>query len=96
MQHHQCADYETSKMLKEIEFSEDCICWFDDKKEIMFSFTSKDESQYVHAPLWYQVEEWLWEKHKITIEIEKVDVSSILFKVRIYQHLKDESVLIFC
>lgn len=83
----QFADYETSKMLKELGFDELTLAYThkDGGKE-MFSidhsvekYNSKKTKWFIAHPLWQQVEQWLWERYgmyitKIQILDDCVDV----------------------
>jgi len=73
------ADYKTSKILKELGFDEICFSAYrntDGEESLMglSNWTNSGNGYYnIHAgycaaPLWQQVKEWLWEKHKIKIE----------------------------
>lgn len=82
------ADYETSKMLKELGFDEPCLghYWTDHREvevrlyrehEGIQQSNSKIENNFpptFTAPLWQEVEKWLWDKHKIVIQV--TDISS--------------------
>jgi len=72
----QFADFETAKMLKELGFGEECLMWYDDRKELMFSFTPH-KIEYLSAPAYFEIEEWLWENHRINFNMraeEDVDI----------------------
>ncbi len=77
------ADYETSLIVRELKFDMNkCLNWKHGKN---FG---------ISLPLWSQIEEWLWEKHKISIEIERVSIHAVLYKVRVYQYVDNEPGLI--
>jgi len=70
------ADRETSVLLKKLGFHEECLmCYFDGAKkpneafERMDSLTDYNDTEnpegYYSAPLWYQIKNWLWEKHQV-------------------------------
>ena len=61
-------DYEISKMLKELGFDLGItdVSKAYDKNGDEVNWTTKHF--YCWKPLWQQVEEWLWDKHKIYIE----------------------------
>lgn len=71
----QFVDFETAKMLKGLGFKEKCFAVIDsggivyrDDKPI------NTPTEHVTAPLWQQVEDWLWHNQNIIIEV--VDVST--------------------
>src|SRR3990167_9921599 len=66
-------DYETSKMLRELGFKENCLRWFHNEyheatSDYIFLQYEQDE-HFCYAPIWQQAKEWLWEKHKIRIDV---------------------------
>ena len=75
----QFADYETSKMLKELGFDENTNAWYPIiRKEVgrlvlhpqYFDYNDKDcfNKEYnrrCSAPLWQQVKQWLWGEHSL-------------------------------
>ena len=74
----QFADYETSRMLKELGFNEECFGYWTaggssvhikENSYINFERHSNSELHVPASPLWQQVEEWLFDKHKIRIDI---------------------------
>ena len=73
----QFADYETSKKLKELEFDESCFGVysingkFSYAHKVLQTYRPKNSQVGIFptAPLWQQVEEWLFDKHKIRIDI---------------------------
>lgn len=86
------ADYETSIMLKQLGFNEECFNHYDndndnedlsDKSFYLQSYMhtlgvttsqlqkNKGMEGCVAAPLWQQVEEWLWLKYQIYFCMEK-------------------------
>lgn len=101
------ANFETSKMLKEIGFDEPCFAWFNyDGEFVMRQVFTETHGKYYGiekqdcleehtlAPLWQQAEEWLWNNKKISIEIERVSIHTALYKVRVYQYIDNEPGLI--
>jgi len=72
------ADYETSKMLKELGFNEaGCFQYFDRygndlpchqlaSSRVNNDFRNDDR---IMNPLWQQVKQWLWEKHRIYFDV---------------------------
>jgi len=77
----QFADYETAKMLKELGMNEKCFaCYNSAKTFILFDeddcgYTHKNtelhsNNQFMTAPLWQQIEVWLWGMHFMWIEME--------------------------
>ena len=73
----QFADYETSKILKELGFDEKCLAYYNSLgsnrklKPIDTDFKNFRDIgiQLIKVPLWSQVEQWLWEKHQILISV---------------------------
>jgi hypothetical protein len=95
----QFADYEISKMLKELVFNESCFGEYDQEGGFRYCNMSSiiiDEftGNTICAPIWQQIKEWLWEKHQINIETERVNITPILFKTRVYQYMNKEAGLI--
>jgi len=90
--------YEHSKMLKELGFDEKCFAFHSNTNLIIQECHSADIKPHWDrtflAPLWQQVEEWLWNTHKISIECECVSVHDIMFKVRVYKFMRGEAGLI--
>lgn len=78
----QFTDYDTAKMLKELGFDERCMAFhhegtmysFGDDKDNEFVLTHKhstcNSKKTICLPLWQQIEEWLWEKHKEWIAMD--------------------------
>lgn len=64
----QFADYETSKMLKELGFDKPCFAYYDSRRILEIRDYPDRESRGnwkielppCTAPLWQQVKEWLW------------------------------------
>lgn len=78
----QFATYEVSKQLKELGYDEKCFGHWTtggasvrtEKTlfvEIFKNGITRSESNLTISPLWQQVEQWLWEKYKIWIEVNK-------------------------
>lgn len=72
----QFATYEASKMLKKLGYDEKCLCGYDKLKMLctmtceVFIWTNYNSSEnYCSAPLWQQVENWLWNEHKIWVHV---------------------------
>ncbi len=76
----QFLDYHHSKMMKELMFDEECIGFYNPSYtemngSVLFSGTAAEfdnwnkNEYFISAPLWKQVKQWLWEKHKITFEV---------------------------
>lgn len=65
------ADYETSEMLKELGFDEKVIGYHLNKVDGVYitAYERVEQHRSIKAPLWQQVEEWLWEKHKIYFKL---------------------------
>ena len=76
-------DYETAKRLKELGMDEKCFDWYYAKvltntpqgdcyiksqKELDI-LTEKFPAERYLAPLWQQVKAWLWEEHKIWLDV---------------------------
>lgn len=67
----QFVDYETAKMLKELGFDEKCFAWYIiQEKTIVIEKCETNTIGVLKSPLWQQVEQWLWEAHKIRFIIE--------------------------
>lgn len=77
----QFVPYETAKALKELNLNQEIFegDWYyvtmKDDTQKAFCWTSGEDKPYefmnpIKAPLWQQIEEWLWEKHKIWISIK--------------------------
>lgn len=62
------ADYETSKMLKELGCDLIPLCIFYDNGKGQEIFWASQSDKSMPAFLWQQAEQWLWEKQKINIE----------------------------
>jgi len=81
-------DFETSKLLKELGFDEECRDYYsadEDDCGTMPNLEGVNWNQnvnFISAPTWWQVKQWLWEKHKINIEITFAKSSS---KMRDYR-----------
>lgn len=82
----QFADYETSKILKELEFNDECFGFYAYNpiydEYILFNGikTDKGNTAALAAPLWQQIEEWLW-NNKIFIEINRLVHEKFCFVV---------------
>jgi len=85
------ADYQTSKLLKELGFNEETNACYWQKNGNLFiqsyyanwnantpDIPDTETDEDVSAPLWQQVEEWLWEKHKFYICTVQIPSSEIL------------------
>lgn len=73
------ATFEIAKTLKELGFNEKCLgCYYtipnSELRRLMFHDVEFDCDSKIKAPLWQQVEKFLWEKYKAFIEV--VDVST--------------------
>lgn len=90
----QFVDFETAKMLKELGFNEACEYMYDgfilirsEKLPARYETNFNSElskhrfAKYISAPLWQQVEQWLWEEHNIILEIDEVDNGRIFCSV---------------
>lgn len=68
----QFADYETSKMLKEIEMNEKLsFGYYQHGGELIQKQTNNGQQQATYeAYLWQQAEAWLWEKYKLYFNVE--------------------------
>ncbi len=90
----QFADYETSKMLKELGMEEVCFAsidsesiihplQIDDYQELLFEqeISAYNDKPCVPSPLWQQVKQWLWDKHKIILEVDEVENGKIYCSV---------------
>ncbi len=73
----QFSDKETSQMVKELGFDEECthiisqrevlaLCRFKDGIYVSLKNSDDVAKKYCTAPLWQQIEEWLWEKESRT------------------------------
>lgn len=69
----QFVDYATAKMLKEIEMNEKwSFGYYQHGGELIQKQTNNGQQQATYeAYLWQQVEQWLWEKHNIMIQIKE-------------------------
>src|SRR3990167_7193084 len=73
----QFADYKTSKELKELGLLMDCIRYYINPSDKLYYHGIKNESfghplqDIIDAPIWQQVKEWLWEKNKVWISINR-------------------------
>lgn len=71
----QFADYETVKRLKELGFDKSCLAFYYDAADGYFSkkfelgSMHKQFNGYFLAPLWQQIEEWLFEEHSMAIQM---------------------------
>lgn len=71
--------FEHCKMLKELAFDEPCIAYFFDaggyacvgegEEWLMTKQNSTLKKKNIAMPLWQQVEEWLWDKHKLYLKL---------------------------
>lgn len=69
------------------------------KSETIFEKDSSKNSRLSNensctAPIYQQVKQFLWEKYEISIEVERVSISTVLFKVRVYQFVNGDNELI--
>jgi hypothetical protein len=95
-------DFETAKMLKGIKFKEMCICFyetnatfkfnngelFDDGNSRNGNWLAKNTRSVdcYSAPLWQQAERWLWDNHKIIIQVGSiVGKTDIVINLNVYQ-----------
>jgi hypothetical protein len=65
-------DYDTACKLKELGFKEVCYGFFANSNEFnnpVLEYKCKNEKHAVTAPLWQQVEEWLWKEHQAYVKI---------------------------
>lgn len=74
----QFCDYETAKKLKELGLKEKCFGFYANKGKVhnicdnnWHSHRKIGEKIPVTSPLWQQIEEWLWEEHKIYIGLSR-------------------------
>ena len=66
----QFVPYDTAKKLKELGFDEPVMSYYNQEQLVtMLDEEDMNEGKEISAPLWQQVEEWLWEEHKIFIEV---------------------------
>lgn len=77
----QFATYPVSKMLKDLDFNEGCYSGYlhSESLEKIDSALIRNKGMaedWIAAPLWWQVKKWLWEKHKIIIEIQDIPIRS--------------------
>ena len=72
------ADYETSKRLKALSFNEGCLAQWNslEHEQFISMFHDGGDRRYINAkdknitaPIWQQVKEWLWDNHKIRIDV---------------------------
>ena len=98
----QFTDYETAKRLKELGMDEICIGFFNPSYtemggSLLFSNNGGDfdnwnkKEHLISAPLWQQVEQWLWEEHKIEVQVCK-DYLNDPFTVQLYDHKEEDSI----
>jgi len=91
----QFTDYETAKRLKELGMDEICIGFFNPSYtemggSLLFSNNGGDfdnwnkKEHLISAPLWQQVEQWLFDEHKVSINSEAIGESNVRFKCRVY------------
>ncbi len=86
MQNNFC-DYETSKMLKELGFDEMCTGYYPPDKELFITLFQQENrnSKYphlVHAPLWQQVEQWLWEQKGRWIQVSESNANEFGYTIQ--------------
>lgn len=61
--------YETAKQLSELGYNEEPVTeGMYNTGGTLILMKGKTSQQYVTAPLWQQVGQWLWDKHEITIK----------------------------
>ena len=68
-------DYETAKRLKELGFKEVCYGFFAYLETaklwiVMDLIKAKNEGYAISAPLWQQIEEWLWKEYQAYVKID--------------------------
>ena len=81
----QFVTYEIARSLKELGFNETTMAFFANEELFPKSMFEDNKSKwYISAPLWQQVIDWLWEKHKIfvTMYLLPPDKSHILWLVK--------------
>lgn len=65
-------DYNTSRMVKELGFKEECIAYYWANKDT-FHWTIPPYRNHnelptrISVPSWQQIEKWLWEEHKLVL-----------------------------
>lgn len=69
------ADYETSKILKELGFTDGCLAWYG-RKFPETRWGNLYIEQFIgagdfscDAPTWQQIEQWLWDSYKYRISV---------------------------
>lgn len=92
----QFADYDTSKMLKEIGFDEPINEYYAGTYSYHyflknnfnmkgFHFDNVELShltcEFISAPLWQQVKQWLWEKHDTAIILDSMTEKLWVYKI---------------
>ena len=68
----QFVPFETAKKLKELGFDEESVSegmYSAEGKFIGMKLKNYSFMSTIHAPLWQQVEEWLWEEHRIFLSL---------------------------
>lgn len=79
-------DFDTAKRLNALLFDmvTPSIARAYDKNGVEVNWTTKHFACW--KPIWQQVKRWLWERHKISIEVERVNNQgqNDMFKCRIY------------
>lgn len=75
------SDYETAKTLKEIGFNFGCLTFFYNKDfrfvrnpeydSILNAEHNETHEEWIECPTWWQIKQWLWDKHQISIEREE-------------------------
>lgn len=71
----QFCNYEISKKLKELWFNEPCFGYFAPLKTeltIWYNPEISNDGEFILAPLWQQVIDWLREKHRFHIQITPI------------------------
>jgi len=90
MNEEECVDFETAKRLKELGFNsglEDISCpglfyAEDDQyhpRQFELSTGSTQKDGYYLAPLWQQVEQWLWNKYKYWVYVRIFNATQSLY-----------------
>ena len=89
--------YEIALKLKELGFDEPCFGYFPPlKKELTIWYNSEitNNGEFILAPLWQQVIDFIWEKYHILINTYQISHKDIIWQV-IYEFYptKEQAIL---
>jgi len=85
---HEYVDYKTSRMLRDLNFKGDTKLYYSRDSEILNGQNACEDHNhngtsdlFSSAPLWQQVEEWIWNKLQIYISVNQRQENDFYFQV---------------